>query len=50
MIIKEAYKEAANEFLNDKFALFGKWSLGALAALGLTALVYFILSMSGWHK
>lgn len=48
--IKEAAKEAIKEFLDEKFAAFGKWSFYSLCALALSALVYFILTMSGWHR
>ncbi len=48
--MKKALKEALKEWLDDKFAVFGKWSMSALAAAGLAALVYFILSINGWHK
>lgn len=47
--MKAAVKEALREWLNEKFTQFGKWSLGSLAALGLAALVYFILAMNGWR-
>lgn len=48
--VKEALKEAIKEWLDDKILQFGKWSLGALASAGLFALVYFILSINGFHK
>lgn len=48
--IKEAAKQAIREFLDEKFSTFGKWSLGAIAAMALAALTYFILSTHGWHK
>jgi len=48
--IKKAMKEALKEWLDGKFAAFGKWSAAGLAAAGLVALVYFILSINGWHK
>lgn len=48
--IKAALKEALKEWLDEKFASFGKWSLTALGAAGLAALVYFILTANGWHK
>jgi hypothetical protein len=47
---KEALKEALREWLDDKLAQFGMWSLKALFAAALGALIYFILTMNGWHK
>jgi hypothetical protein len=47
---KAALKEALKEWLDDKFTLFGKWSLGAFASSALVALVYFILTTNGWHR
>jgi hypothetical protein len=46
--MKAAVKEALKEWLDEKFVAFGKWSLASLAALGLAALVYFILTANGW--
>lgn len=46
--VKEALKEALREWLDEKFAAFGRWSFYTLASLGLFALVYFILYMNGW--
>jgi hypothetical protein len=48
--VKEALKEGMREWLDEKFAIFGKWSLAGLGAMALTALCYFILSLNGWHK
>lgn len=48
--MKVAFREAARSFLDEKFATFGKWSAGGLAAAGLVALTYFILWSNGWHK
>ena len=47
--MKLAVKEALKEWLDSKFVAFGKWSLASLAALGLAALVYFILRANGWQ-
>ena len=47
---KEALKEALKEWLNEKLAELGLWSLRTIAVAGLGALVYFILTMNGWHK
>ena len=47
--VKSALKEALKEWLDDKFATFGKWALGSLGAAALAAVVYFILTLKGWH-
>lgn len=49
-VLKEAYKEAMKEWLDDQFSKFGKWSLFAIVSAGLTALIYFILTVNGWHR
>lgn len=46
--MKQAVKEGLREWLDEKFQQFGKWSLGALAALALAALIYAILAAQGW--
>lgn len=48
--IKQAFKEGINEWLDGKFAQFGKWTLGGLAAAALAGLVYLALVGLGWHK
>ncbi len=47
---KEVMKEALQEWLDAKFAAFGRWSLGTMGAAALVALTYFILKMNGWSK
>lgn len=46
--IEQDLKNALKEWMDEKFALFGKWSLSTLAVLTLTGLIYFILTMTGW--
>ena len=48
--LKQALKEGLREWLDEKFAAFGKWSLGGLAALALAGLVYLAMVGAGWHK
>lgn len=48
--VKDALKEGINEWLDTKFAQFGKWTLGGLMAAGLAGLVYLALIGLGWHK
>lgn len=45
---KEALKEALKEWMDDKFASFGKWSLATLGAAVFTILLYAILTLNGW--
>jgi hypothetical protein len=47
---KAALKEALKEWLDEKFAVFGKWSMGTIGAAAVFALGYFILSTNGWHR
>lgn len=47
---KEAVKEALKEWLDEKFIELGKWSFGALFALILATMIYFILWANGWHN
>lgn len=48
--LKTVLKDALKEWLDEKFLVFGKWSMGAISAMGLAALTYFILKMNGWTK
>lgn len=48
--MKEAVKEAAKEWLNEQYAILGKWTLRAVLSAGVVALMYFILMMSGWSR
>lgn len=48
--VKDALKEALKEWLNEKLSELGMWSFKTIAVAGLGALVYFILTMNGWHK
>jgi hypothetical protein len=47
-LIKESAREAHREWLDETFATFGKWSMTALGAALFSALVYIILTTSGW--
>jgi hypothetical protein len=47
---KQAMKEAMREWMDDKFQEFGRWSFYSLLAAVFGAMVYFILTASGWHK
>jgi Fe-S cluster biosynthesis and repair protein YggX len=48
--LKEATKEAIQEWLDKQFILLGKWTLGGLCSAGLAVLAYTLLSSQGWHK
>ncbi len=51
--MREVFREAINEWINDKFREFGKWSIKGLAALAFGVLIYFVLVQHGWtppHK
>lgn len=47
-LMKAAVKEGIKEWLDDKFAMFGKWAVVSLAAVALAALVLFVLATNGW--
>ncbi len=47
---KNALKQALKEWLDEQFATFGRWSFYGILAAALGVLVYFILSVNGWHK
>lgn len=47
---KRIVKEAIQEWLDGKFAEFGRWSLMGIAAAALGALAYWVLTSQGWHK
>ena len=48
--MKSVYKTAIKEWLDEQFALVGKYTLKAIGVLGLGAIVYFILWANGWQK
>lgn len=47
---KEAVKEALREWLDEKYAAFGRWSLHGLIAAGMAGMVALFLWSQGWHK
>jgi len=47
---KQVVKEVLTEWLNDKYAAFGKWSFHGLLAMALAGLVYWFMISNGWHK
>lgn len=49
--MKAAVKEGIKEWLDEKYLAFGKWSAGAFMAALFGAVMYFVLTHSGWtHK
>ena len=47
---KNVLKEALREWLDEKFAQFGRWSVTAFCSAALVGVVYFLLSAYGYHK
>jgi len=47
---KEVVKEALHEWLDEKYAMFGRWSLHGMLAMMIAAGCYFVLAANGWHK
>ncbi len=48
--MKQLFKDALKEWLDQKFADFGKWSAAGIAAMVLAAMAYLALRMNGWSK
>lgn len=49
-LMKEAIKEGLREWLDEKYAAFGRWTFRGLMALTFSALVWLIALSQGWHK
>lgn len=49
-ILKEAFKEVLHEWLDAKYAQFGKWTIHGFMAMALGGIVWLILVANGWHK
>ena len=47
---KKWTKEAVQEWLDDKFVTFGKWSVVSVAAIALASFIYFALWFHGWVR
>ena len=47
---KEILKEALKEWMDEKFAQFGRWTFYGLLVGGFGGLVYLLLIAEGWHK
>ena len=46
--MKDAFKEALKEWLDEKYATVGKWSMRGIASMILVALTYIALQLAGW--
>lgn len=46
--IKEALKQALKEWLDEKFAAFGRWTFKGILAAMIFAAAYFFLITHGW--
>lgn len=42
-------KEAIREWLDEKYAAFGKWSIRAIGVTALAGLLYFYVATHGFH-
>lgn len=50
LMMKEAWREAMKEWMSEKYAEVGKWSIRIILTAAIGALLYFILSINGWHR
>lgn len=48
-VTKQALKEAMKEWMDEKYAEIGRWSVGAIGVLAIGALAYFIMVSQGWR-
>lgn len=46
--MKNVLKEGLKEWLDEKFAQFGKWSMVGIACMILVVMAYFSLKFAGW--
>lgn len=46
--MKNVFKEGLKEWLDEKFAQFGKWSAVGIACMILVVMTYFALKFAGW--
>lgn len=47
--VKLAMKDAIKEWLDERFAEFGRWTMNAILAALFAALIYFIAYQNGWR-
>jgi hypothetical protein len=49
-LLRQAFGEAIDSWLDKKFAQLGRWSLGGMAAVIFAAVVYLYFSSKGFTK
>ena len=47
---KQIQKEVIQEWLDEQWAKFGKWSAVGLASMAFAAITYYFLMSQGWSK
>lgn len=47
---KRIIKEALKEWMDERYAEFGRWAFVSIMAFIFAGLVYFALIASGWHR
>jgi hypothetical protein len=48
--VKAALKEAFREWLDDRYAEVGKWTVGAAAVAVFGGLTWLVMTAAGWHR
>ena len=46
--MRQVFQDAINEWMNQKFREFGKWSFKSIGVAALGALAYFVFVSKGW--
>lgn len=49
-IEKEIIKEAIREWMDEKYVIVGKWTVGAFGVAMTGGLVFLTMWANGWHK
>ena len=49
-LIRDAFKDAVKEYLDEASAEVGRWTIKTVVVLGIAAGVYFILISQGWKS
>jgi hypothetical protein len=48
--LRDSIKAAINGWLDERFAMVGKWTVRGLVCAVIAALAHFITSYGGWHR